>query len=93
MMYLRPKLERYGHILELSIDSSARLLRAEIQLLGQPEPLIISQALYRIDQKGPQPLLVFYNVKVSKEWVKNLLDDYFPELPMKIPEFLTKFLD
>ena len=92
-MFLRPKVERYGEILELSVDSSAKLLSAKIQLHGEPTPLIISQALYRVDNVGAQSVLVFYGLKVSKQWVQNLLNDHFSEIAIKIPDFLTKFLD
>ena len=93
LMMLRPRLERYGEIRNFSLDTSARRLSAELILLGDSSPLIISEAQYRVEKKADETILIFHSMKVSKEWVQNLLDDHFPELPVKIPDFVRPLID
>src|SRR4051812_13479476 len=88
LMFLRPKAERYGEIKALSIDTKGKRISAEICLHGEKEPLIISEALYRVEQTGPEAMLVIYGVKVSKPWAQHLLEDHFQEISLKVPDFV-----
>jgi hypothetical protein len=85
---LRPKAERYGEIRKFALNTSTRQIRAEISLRGDALPLIISEAQYRIEQRQGQTRLILHSVKVSREWLQNLLDDHFREIPIKIPDYV-----
>ena len=88
---LQPKVERYGQIRKLSLDTAAKKLSVEIVLRGETEPFKISEAHYRIEDRRGQTILVMHDVKVSREWAQHLLDDYFREIPIKIPDFARIF--
>ena len=88
LLLLRPKVERYGEIRQFTLDTVAKRLSAEILLRGDPLPLIISEAQYRIEQNHGQAMLILYEIKVSREWLQNLLDDHFREISVKIPDFV-----
>jgi hypothetical protein len=90
--FLRPRFERYGEIRELEVNTTAKVVTAEIVLKGEPFPFVISEARYRIERKGDGSWIVFSGLKVSKEWVQNLLDDQFPEIPVKMPKVLEMLL-
>src|SRR5882672_7133082 len=90
--FLRPRFERYGEVRELEVNTSAKVVSAEVALKGEPFPFVISEARYRIEKKGDESWILFYGVKVSKEWAQNLLDDQFAELPLKIPKMLEMVL-
>jgi hypothetical protein len=90
--FLRPRFERYGQILELQVDTTAKLLSAELMLKGEPSPFLISDARYRIEKRGEESWIVFYGLKVSKEWAQNFLEDQFPEIPVKVPKVLEVLL-
>ena len=90
--YLRPRFERYGEIRELDVDTTAKVVTAELALKGEPFPFLISQARYRMERKSDESWIVFYAIKVSKEWAQNLLVDQFPEIPVKVPTVLEKLL-
>ena len=92
LLLLRPKVERYGEIRQFTLDTSAKRLSAEIILRGDPLPLIISEARYRIEKSKGQALLIVHGIKVSREWLQNLLDDQFPDIAVKIPEFVRPLL-
>jgi hypothetical protein len=90
--FLRPRFERYGEIRELEVNTTEKVVTAEVVLKGEPFPFVISEARYRIEKKGDESWIVFYGIKVSKEWVQNLLDDQFAEIPTKIPKMLEMLL-
>ena len=93
LLLLKPKLQRYGEIRAFGLDSSAKTMSAEVKLRGEPIPVTVSQARYRIEQGGSETYLVFYDVKVSREWAQNILEDHFPELRIKIPDFLGSLIE
>jgi len=93
LMLLRQKAQRYGEVRALRLDTSAKRFSAEIKLNGDLEPLTVSEAYYRVQKQGDQTIVIVYNVKVSKEWAQNLLDDYFREIPFKVPEFVRPLIE
>jgi len=86
--FLKPKLDRYGELKEFNLDTSAKRLTAELLLHGDSTPLIVTEALYRLEQDCGQWFVVVYGIKTSKPWVQHLLEDYFPELKFKVPELV-----
>jgi len=90
--FLRPRFARYGEIHELEVDTTAKVLKAEVMLKGEPFPFVISEARYRLEPKGDESWIVFYGLKVSKEWAQNFLEDQFPEIPVKVPKVLEVLL-
>lgn len=92
VMLLGPKIERYGEVRQFTLDTTGKTLSAEIVLRGESTPLVISEAQYRIEERRDGSFLVVYAVKVSKEWVQNLLTDHFPEIALKIPDFLKALI-
>src|SRR3954451_2350024 len=93
VLLLRPKLQRYGELRQFSLDTTARAFTAEVRLRGDPVPLIISQAHYRVEQNGNQAMLVIHDLKVSKEWAQNVIDDHLPEISLKIPDFIRPLIE
>jgi len=90
--FLRPRFERYGEVRELEVNTSAKVVSAEVALKGEPFPFVISEARYRIEKKGDESWILFYGVKVSKEWAQNLLEDQFPEISVKLPKIVEMLL-
>ena len=93
LLLLGPKLERYGEIQELEVDTVAKLVSARVLLRGEEVPLVVDQAHYRIETQGEQSILVVHDVKVSKPWVQNLIDDHMPEIRVKIPNVVRSLID
>ncbi|HWI57972.1 MAG TPA: hypothetical protein VNZ22_12145 [Bacillota bacterium] len=93
LMLLRPKVERYGELRQLSLDTTAKVVSAEIRLRGDPIPLVISEARYRVERNGKDTKVIFHGLKLSKEWAQNLVEDHFREIPLKIPDFLAPLIE
>ena len=92
LRFLQPKVERYGEIIQLGINTKTRHLSAEIQLNGEPGSVKILRASYRIEGQGDETRLVLYHVKVSREWLQKVLDDHVPEIKVPIPAGLRLLL-
>ena len=90
--FLQPRFERYGEIRELEVNTTEKVLSAEVLLRGEPFTFVISEARYRMEKRGDESWIVFYGAKVSKGWVQNLLDDHFAEIPVKVPKVLEMLL-
>lgn len=90
--FLKPKLERYGELKEFDLDTSAKRATAELLLLGESTPLMVTEALYRLEQDEGQWYVVVYGIKTSKPWVQHLLEDHFPELRFKVPELVKTLI-
>jgi hypothetical protein len=91
-LFVSSKLNRYGELRQLNVDTSARRLTAELQMRGDPLPLIISEAYYEIQQENDEWFLALRSIKVSREWVQNLLEDYGAKLRFKIPDMVGRML-
>jgi hypothetical protein len=90
--FLKPKLDRYGELKEFDLDTSAKRVTAEVLLHGDSTPLVVTEALYRLEQESGEWSVVVYGVKTSKPWVQHLLEDYFPELKFKVPELVKTLI-
>ena len=88
LLFLRPKLERYGDLKQISLDTHEKIFTAEVHLRGESSPVTISQARYRVEQDGAHSVLVVYDVKVSREWAQNLIEDHLEDVKLKIPDSL-----
>ena len=93
LMFLRPKVTRYGELRHITLDTSKKVLTAEIALLGDEAPLTISQARYRLEKDGDQILLIIQDIKVSKEWIQSLIEDHFEEVTLKVPDSMRGLLN
>lgn len=92
LLLLRPKFQRYGELRHIKLDTTRKCLAAELRLLGDPIPIEISQARYRVEQGSDGCRLTVYDVKLSKEWLQNLLEDRFPELTVPLPAYVAPLL-
>ena len=92
LVFARSRFERYGELNWLNVNTAEKVFSAEVFLKGESEPVTVSQAKYRLEAKGAQKVLVLYDIKISKEWAQNLLEDRFPEFPIPIPDFVSSLL-
>jgi hypothetical protein len=92
LIFARSRFDRYGELNWVNVNTTEKILSAEVLLKGETQPLTVSQAKYRLESKGTQKVLVLYDIKLSREWAQNLLEDRFPEFPIRIPDFVSSLL-
>ena len=93
LLLVRPKVERYGEILKFELNSKAKVMNGEVRLRGEDGFLVVSEAQYRVEHAGEDTVLIVHNIKVSKEWVQHLLEDFVPEIRLKIPKMVSQLID
>ena len=93
LLLVRPKVERYGEILKFELNSKAKVMNGEVRLRGEDGCLVVSEAQYRVEHAGEDTVLIVHNIKVSKEWVQHLLEDFVPEIRLKIPKMVSQLID
>lgn len=89
--YLSSKIEKYGKILGLSIDSSTREVRGEFLLRGETEPLYAVLSGYQVTDEGEQLALTFTSLETSREWLNQLLKDLLPANTIKLPSHASRY--
>jgi S-adenosylmethionine synthetase len=89
--FLRSKIENYGQILGLSIDSSAREVRGEFLLRGETEPVYAVLSGYRVTEDGERLSLTFMSLETSREWLNQLLKDLLPSNTIKLPSNASRY--
>jgi hypothetical protein len=89
--YLRSRIENYGQILGLSIDSSIREVRGEILLRGETEPLYAVLSGYEVTEDGEKLCLTFASLETSRDWLNQLLKDLLPGNVIKLPSQASRY--
>lgn len=82
---LASKIERYGKLTDLRIQSGEKSIQAELQLEGETEPVKISVTRYKIVKSADSHAIVVEAVDASRVWVKNLLEDFLVGKEIQVP--------
>ncbi len=88
----RSMLARYCEVRHLRVDSSRRRLEAEVCLLGETDPVRVSEAFYRVERVEDGSWAILYGLKISRAWAQNLVDDHFREIRVKLPAAAAAFV-
>jgi hypothetical protein len=89
--YLSSRVEKYGQILALRIDSSIGEVRGEFLLRGETEPLYAVLSGYKVTEEGDQLCLTFASLVTSRDWLNQLLKDLLPENIIKLPSQASRY--
>src|ERR1041385_2868076 len=70
------RLQPYGRMLNLSIDSKTKRIRLEILLKGETEPLTVTIDEYQLTTAAGADFILIKKASASREWVGALLQDF-----------------
>lgn len=90
--FLKNKLERYGDMLELKINSEEKSVYSKMILKGEKEPLSITINGYKIVNKNGSDYLQFDEIITSKEWMNLLIADFIKTNELKLQQELPGFI-
>lgn len=85
-------LGKLGRIENLVIDSSRKIIEAEILLNGEAEPIILKIDHFEIIKDGEIHHIVIHRVNASREWINTLARDYVEGHAIRIPEPFARVL-
>src|SRR4051812_46595348 len=93
--YANRRIQKYGHMTNLQIDSVTRTIHFEILLKGETTP-VTGSAKYQPKLDGEKKLLEFTEIQTSREWINLLIQDFLKtrviELPEGVPTAVAKLL-
>ena len=82
---LTARLERYGRVTELRINSREKSLRVEILLAGERDEIKVEIGRYRITGIAGGHMIVVETVAASRPWLQLALEDFVVGKPFPIP--------
>lgn len=89
---INQKIEKFGVINRLQIDSKNKRLAAEVALKGEATPILLEVDGYEIKEQGGENYLVLQKVRASREWLEALLQEVVVNRPWKIPSMAKMVL-
>ena len=84
--FIEKKLGDAGTVKTLDLDKQNRQIRLVLEMVGETEPVEVELLNYSLAQDGNRTRLCFGEVRVSRAWMQSLLNRYFPEPALVIPE-------
>jgi hypothetical protein len=84
--FIEKKLGDAGVVSKLELDKNSRTIRLLLQLKGETEETTVELVGYSLATEGSQTRLGFEQVRVSRPWMQSLIDSYFPQPGVTIPE-------
>jgi hypothetical protein len=83
---MQNRLEKFGRILDLRIDSRHHTLLLELLLKGEKEPTTLAVQEYQITEEGDQTWITIKKANSSREWISILLEEFLFHKPILIPK-------
>src|SRR4051812_7369888 len=70
------RLQPYGRMLNLSIDSKTKRIRLEVLLKGETEPITLTIDEYELTNAAGADFILIKKASASREWIDLLLQDF-----------------
>ena len=70
------RLQPYGRMLNLSIDSKTKRIRLEVLLKGEIEPVTLTIDEYELTTAAGAEFILIKKASASREWIDALLQDF-----------------
>lgn len=93
---LSTKIQDYGEIVNLSIDSKRKKIMVEVLLKGENDTIQLKIDQYSLLDFGKKTYVTFDEVVTSREWlnvlIKEHLPQFLPEKKIEIPPDYAKWV-
>ena len=70
------RLQPYGRMLNLSIDSKTKRIRLEVLLKGETQPVTLTIDEYELTTAAGADFILIKKASASREWIDALLQDF-----------------
>lgn len=70
--------KRYGNMTSIQIDSTAKSIHVELELNGEPAPLLIDVKSYELSTESGETFIELGKIETSRDWINQLINDYLP---------------
>jgi len=83
--YVNSRIERYGEVRQLTIDSRQKTVEVVCLLHGDPSPLTVKIEHYRVEADGLKKIFHATSISCTRTWLQNLLSDYAQNRRIELP--------
>jgi len=83
--YINGRIERYGAVTDLKIDSRRKTLEATCELRGETTPITVRIGRYEIEHVDEKDFIRAADCTCSRPWIANLLEDLVEGRRFEIP--------
>lgn len=91
-VFLNRKVDKFGSITNLQLDSKQKNLAAELVLKGESTPILIQVDAYEVDEKDGVAWLTVRGIHASREWLNAALNEFLVGRPLQIPAIVRRAL-
>ena len=96
--FFNSKIDKYGEMIKLKIDSIYKNIELEVLLKGEKESIFINIEKYEVVHKDDSNYIKFKNVSASREWIEVLIHNvaipsFAPKKMIEIDSTYAKILD
>jgi hypothetical protein len=85
-------IKEFGKMLDLRLDSKNKRIFAEVELLGEKEPVSIEVGEYELVERDGKSFLVVKDLSASREWLDIVLKNHFNTYELELPPQIAKTL-
>jgi hypothetical protein len=90
--YINKRIERYGEVQTLRIDSRAKTMELICHLVGEPTPIAVRVQSYDVRDAGDKKILTVGPCSSSRPWLQNLLNDFARGREFPVPSWAAAAL-
>ena len=83
--FMNREIEAFGVVRQLSIDTSKKTMRVELDLKGESAPISVDIGSYELSEKDGKPHIAFRELNASREWISAVLKKYVAGQAFPLP--------
>ena len=90
--FLNSRIERYGKVTGLKIDSKRKTMEATCLLEGELDPITVRVGRYAIEEDGGKKFISAGDLTCSRPWAQSLMKDFLEGKRVELPSWATAAL-
>ncbi len=90
-LLISKKIENYGKLQKLDINSSKKIIYLSIMLAGEDKPIDLKIKKYLLTGENPV-MIEFGEIESNREWINRAAKDFIENKKFPLPEKYTPFI-
>ena len=90
--FVNDRIERYGSVTNLRIDSKAKSLEVTCNLDGETSPVTVRIDRYEVEESGGKKFILARKCSCSRPWLGRALEDFVVGRRFEVPGWATAAL-
>lgn len=90
--YISRKIEKFGELTKLEINSREKTLAFEVALKGEVSPVSVQIDRYEVVQRNGESFIIVRQAKASREWISAAIQEHVIGQEFKLPSAAASVL-